>query len=137
MSRRKRYEEKKISKQRNDRGILFVNGHICRGGQSMKKVIILLLAVLLILGSGMCGDALGNAMAEGPEETVRLTYYKSVRIRTGDTLWDLAEQYAPDTDLTIAQYVEKLRQMNSLKDDTIHAGNYLTVMYQEVKKCSN
>ena len=33
----------------------------------MKKVIILLLAVLLILGSGMCGDALGNAMAEGPE----------------------------------------------------------------------
>ena len=36
----------------------------------MKKVIILLLAVLLILGSGMCGDALGNAMAEGPEETV-------------------------------------------------------------------
>ena len=99
----------------------------------MKKVIILLLAVLLILGSGMCGDALGNAMAEGPEETVRLTYYKSVRIRTGDTLWDLAEQYAPDTDLTIAQYVEKLRQMNSLKDDTIHAGNYLTVMYQEVK----
>lgn len=53
----------------------------------MKKVIILLLAVLLILGSGMCGDALGNAMAEGPEETVRLTYYKSVRIRTGDTLW--------------------------------------------------
>ncbi len=32
----------------------------------MKKVIILLLAVLLILGSGMCGDALGNAMAEGP-----------------------------------------------------------------------
>ena len=93
----------------------------------MKKVIILLLAVLLILGSGMCGDALGNAMAEGPEETVRLTYYKSVRIRTGDTLWDLAEQYAPDTDLT----------MNSLKDDTIHAGNYLTVMYQEVKKCSD
>ena len=103
----------------------------------MKKVIILLLAVLLILGSGMCGDALGNAMAEGPEETVRLTYYKSVRIRTGDTLWDLAEQYAPDTDLTIVQYVEKLRQMNSLKDDTIHAGNYLTVMYQKVKKCSN
>ena len=85
----------------------------------MKKVIILLLAVLLILGSGMCGDALGNAMAEGPEETVRLTSYKSVRIRT------------------IAQYVEKLRQMNSLKDDTIHAGNYLTVMYQEVKKCSD
>ena len=81
----------------------------------MKKVIILLLAVLLILGSGMCGDALGNAMAEGPEETVRLTYYKSVRIRTGDTLWDLAEQYAPDTDLTIAQYVEKLRQINSCR----------------------
>ena len=103
----------------------------------MKKVIILLLAVLLILGSGMCGDALGNAMAEEPEETVRLTYYKSIRLESGDTLWEIAERYAPDTDLTTVQYVEKLRQMNSLKDDTIHAGNYLTVMYQEVKKCSD
>ena len=101
----------------------------------MKKVIILLLAVLLILGSGMCGDALGNAMAEGPEETVRLTYYKSVRIRTGDTLWDLAEQYAPDIFTRLEQHLRC--QMNSLKDDTIHAGNYLTVMYQEVKKCSD
>ena len=71
----------------------------------MKKVIILLLAVLLILGSGMCGDALGNAMAEGPEETVRLTYYKSVRIRTGDTLWDLAEQYAPKQE-EILEYIK-------------------------------
>ena len=53
-----------------------------------------------------------------------------VFVKKGDTLWDIATEYAPYTDLSVPEYVRQLKQMNHLGEDTIHAGCHLIVTYQ-------
>ena len=95
----------------------------------MKRVLFIL-AFVLILGSSFCGNSLMNTMAEEPAGPKMVTYYKSIEIEKGDTLWDIAEEYAPGTGLTTVQYVQQLKQMNHLGEDTIHTGCHLIVMYK-------
>lgn len=94
----------------------------------MKKILILA-AMILVLGSGFCGNVLMNAMADDSRECQPVVFYKSVLIGEGDTLWGIAEEYAPALNLSIPEYVDALKRMNRLKEDTIHCGRYLTVMY--------
>lgn len=95
----------------------------------MKKVLFVL-ALMLLLGSGFCGSSLMNTMAEEPAGPKMVSYYKSIEIKKGDTLWDIATEYAPYTDLSVPEYVRQLKQMNHLGEDTIHAGCHLIVTYQ-------
>lgn len=92
----------------------------------MKKFIITCFAVLLLVTMFM-GRTMFTSMAK--EESAGTPYYKSVQIREGDSLWELAGQYKEGSSLSTREYMDQLKQMNSLKKDTIHAGQYLTVVY--------
>ncbi len=94
----------------------------------MKK-LLLLASLIILLGSGFCGSLLMNAMAEDKDGYQPVVFYKSVEISEGDTLWSIAEEYAPDLELNVFEYIECLKQMNRLDEDIIHAGRHLTVMY--------
>lgn len=65
------------------------------------------------------------------QEQSRYKYYTSIEIRSGDTLWSIASEIAEAYDLDTRACVKELKFMNNLKDDTIHAGNYLTVFYYD------
>ena len=84
---------------------------------------VVLLFVLILLGCTMFPSM---AREEGPRPTA---YYTSIKIEEGDSLWEIAGRYKQGGNLTTADYVEKLRRINSLQEDTIHAGQYLTVVY--------
>ena len=86
-------------------------------------VFVVLLFVLILLGCTMFPSM---AREEGPRPTA---YYTSIKIEEGDSLWEIAGRYKQGGNLTTADYVEKLRRINSLQEDTIHAGQYLTVVY--------
>ena len=75
---------------------------------------VVLLFVLILLGCAMFPSM---AREEG------------IQIEEGDSLWEIAGRYKQGGNLTTADYVEKLRRINSLQEDTIHAGQYLTVVY--------
>lgn len=47
--------------------------------------------------------------------------YESVVIEEGDTLWDLALQYAPE-EQDIRSYIQEVRELNRMTSDQIHAG---------------
>lgn len=94
----------------------------------MKKMIMGFAAAVLVI-SNIFGYFLMNAMAGEPKEPVRERYYKSITIEEGDSLWAIADTYCHDLDVSVNAYVEELKQMNHLKEDTIHAGNHLTVVY--------
>lgn len=94
----------------------------------MKRMLVLAV-MIMVLGSGFCGGILMNAQADDHVGYEPVIFYKSIEIQEGDTLWGIAEEYAPELDLKTAEYVEQLKQMNSLREDTIHAGCHLTVMY--------
>ena len=94
----------------------------------MKKVMMRLARVGMI-GSNFFGHSLMNAMAEEPAGPAMSRCYKSITIQKGDSLWAIAKEYSQDTELSVKEYVDELKRMNGLKEDTIHAGNHLTVMY--------
>lgn len=93
----------------------------------MKKLITLSLVVLL--SSHLFGNSLMKSLAGEIETKEREKYYTSIQIENGDSLWSIAGKYASGCGLTTAQYVKELKSMNDLREDAIHSGQYLTVMY--------
>lgn len=75
----------------------------------------------------LAGRSVFPSMAE--EDSSRVLYYRSIQIGEGDSLWAIAARWRSGSDLTTGEYVEELRRINSLREDTIHAGQYLTVIY--------
>lgn len=70
-----------------------------------------------------------NILAREPQGHGMVSYYTCIQVQPGDTLWSIAETYADGTGITVEEYVQRLKQMNHMKEDTIHEGHYLTVMY--------
>lgn len=93
----------------------------------MKKFIITCFAVILF-ASGFLGHTMLTSMAK-EESAAYDRYYKSIQIQEGDSLWQIAGEYCQDGPMTKDEYIKALRQMNNLKKDTIHKGQYLTVVY--------
>jgi len=56
------------------------------------------------------------------------TEFKVITIRSGDTLWSIAEKYNKKGD--IREYIYKLKELNNLKDSSIIAGNELKVIIE-------
>lgn len=52
--------------------------------------------------------------------------YVSVLIEDGDSLWSLAEEYAPEQ-IKLNDYIRSVRSINHLWDDNIVAGQYIVL----------
>lgn len=57
------------------------------------------------------------------------TYYKSIELEPGDTLWSIAEEYMPESYGSVQEYIDELKDINGLDGDDIYAERYLTVAY--------
>ncbi len=102
----------------------------------MKKTL-LFLALIVILGSNFFGNSILNVMAEEASSADIHPYYKSIQIEEGDSLWKIAQKYKNQSGMSTVQYVNELKNINRLKDDTIHAGHYLTVVYFSTEPITN
>lgn len=52
--------------------------------------------------------------------------FVSIEIEHGDTLTSIAQEYAK-SEADYKDYIEEVKTINSIKDDTIHSGCYLLV----------
>lgn len=95
----------------------------------MKRGFLLIAALSIMVISGFFGNHLMNVMAEEEMSVYYNKYYTSIRLEAGDTLWSIAEEYNVNSNKSMDEYIRELRRMNSLSNDTIHAGHYLTVSY--------
>ncbi|MFT4105844.1 MAG: LysM peptidoglycan-binding domain-containing protein [Lacrimispora sp.] len=93
----------------------------------MKQLITL--SIIVLLGAGFLGNSIMNTMAGEMEREAAEKYYTSIEIQRGESLWSISERYRENSGLTTAQYMKELKNMNGLKEDIIHSGQYLTVMY--------
>ena len=78
------------------------------------------------------GAFLVSAHENTGDETV-YTYYKSIEIQPGDTLWDIAEDTMPAEYDSTAEYVQVLKAMNDLDSDDIQAGQHLMITYNDTE----
>lgn len=93
----------------------------------MKQIIVLLF--FSFLGFRIFDFFQGLDSAQALEQAAIDKYYTSIEIQQGDSLWSIAGKYSENSGMTVAQYVKELKNMNGLKEDIIHSGHYLTVMY--------
>ena len=98
-----------------------------RRRQAAKRNMIILLATILLItvGSIVFGSTFSSAKNDEEFET----YYKSIVIETGDSLWNIAEEFKTD-DVSTMEYVKELKNLNNLTSDMIHEGQHLVVAYQ-------
>lgn len=56
-------------------------------------------------------------------------YYTSIQITAGDTLWSLAQKYDAPHSNSVKNYINEVKDMNGLTDDTLMNGQYLIIPY--------
>lgn len=78
------------------------------------------------------GSFISLAKSNLPEEQVT-KYYTSIQIQDGDTLWEVANAYITTEYDSINDYIKEVKHLNSLDDDKIHEGQFLTVPYYSSK----
>ncbi len=102
--------------------------------QIAKRRMILLLAALFVitLGSVVFGTIFSKAKNPSADIT-QYKYYKSITIEQGDSLWSIAEKYCTDAYEDTREYVDELKELNSLTSDIIHEGQHLLVTYYDTE----
>lgn len=78
------------------------------------------------------GSFISLAKSNQSDEQQR-KYYTSIQIQSGDTLWEVANDYITTEYSSVNDYIKEVKHLNSLEDDKIHEGQYLTVPYYSSK----
>ena len=116
-----------MSNERSERRIK--NNKIRRQKEIRKNFLMLVMTVCLVITFSISMNGfLSNAKDDSIETSYK--YYKSITIENGDTLWSIAEEYmdAEHYD-SVNDYIEEVRQMNTLVNDNITYGQSLIVPY--------
>lgn len=83
------------------------------------------LICVFILGL-ICGGRMVNASKPVKHN---YKYYKEVKVDLGETLWDIAEDYATAGYASANDYIAEICEINSLCDDQICYGQRLLIPY--------
>ena len=88
----------------------------------------------MILGlSAFYGSGLVSAHDNVKDDPVRYKYYKSIQIHSGDTLWNIAEEYITEDYESVNDYITEVKKINKLSSDKIQNSQYLTVPYYDYR----
>lgn len=92
------------------------------------KLIIIAISVMMIAS---CSIFVGSKLvhAQTADVSGNQTYYKSIEIQQGETLWEIAERYRNEETQTIKEYIAHIKEINNLDTDIIQEGGCLTVAY--------
>ena len=105
------------------------NNRIRRRRELRRHFLIFILTLILSVGISVTFFSL-RTKAQSSDEEIQYKYYKSIIIETGDTLWNLAEEYGTSEHYGSHQeYINEVMQMNGLSDDQITAGQYIIIPY--------
>ena len=94
-----------------------------------KNFLMIVMTVCLVITFSISMNGLiSNAKDDSIETSYK--YYKSITIENGDTLWSIAQEHmdAEHYD-SVNDYIEEVRQMNTLVNDNITYGQCLIVPY--------
>ncbi len=115
-----------------------------RANESLKKreVVVrrqrsvLAVAIFIVISLGILLGTSMNAMASSKADIASYNkYYATVRVESGDTLWDMADEYIEGFNISKTEYIAEVCQLNGICEDDICAGEYVVMPYysQEVK----
>jgi cell division protein YceG involved in septum cleavage len=119
----------KISERANE-SLMKREAVVRRQRNCLAVAIIIVVALGILLGTSI------NALASSEKDIASYNkYYVSIRIESGDTLWTIADEYVDGFNLSKADYIAEVCQINGISENNIHAGDQIVVPYysQEIK----
>lgn len=63
--------------------------------------------------------------------------YLKITVESGDTLWEIANVYAPDSNLSKKQFIEWVNKQNAIEDNLLHPGDELIIPIKNITINSN
>ena len=99
-----------------------------KGDNNMKKRFILVLITMICL-TMFSGGILAYAKERESTHTTYYKYYTTIRVESGDTLWDIADRYLSEQTGSHQDYIREVMKMNGMKSTEIRTGDSLTVFY--------
>lgn len=85
----------------------------------MNKKLIIFVFVLTLLTTMLICNINSNPLEDARQET----HY----VREGETLWWIAAEYCP-ADMDVRDYLTEIKKLNDIQDNTIYAGDRITVL---------
>ena len=101
-----------------------------------KKILFTTVFVMLLATAIFSSVRLVSVDAMSDDSYAKYKYYTSYEIQPGDTLTYIAEKYTADTQVSVSEYIEELKQNNHLTSDKITSGKNIIIAYysDEYKK---
>lgn len=103
---------------------------ICKKCNSVNLVLlavkIITLAFILLM--------LSHIYAYADNSLTVHKYYTSIYLEEGDTLWNLADVYNTNSNMSKSQYIDEVCQINNISQDNIHSGRYIIVPYYRAEE---
>ena len=98
---------------------MFLRWNSNREEPAMKRKLIFGLSLVLII----CIIFSVNNKKQNPEAaTTNEKYYTCITIEEDDTLWTIAEEYCTEEYDSYQEYIEEVKFINNLTDDTLYYG---------------
>lgn len=91
-----------------------------------KKLLGFLMVVALIM---YAASFLPAKVAYADQQITKELGYQTVQIKSGESLWSIAKEYYTEECKSMSQYINLIKNCNSLYEDDITAGCYLVVPY--------
>ena len=92
---------------------------------SRSGIRFIIIAMFLISFSILFLSAVKAKATVGEQEK----YYKSIEVTDGVTLWNIAEEYCSNEYNDYNEYINEVKKLNHLGEDTIHSGQYIVIPY--------
>ena len=100
-----------------------------KSGKRTQKKYTTLLLLLLVLGVPCAALLTTQVQAENRPKAPTYKYYTSIQVESGDTLWEIAEEYRTEEYEDINSYIEEVKEINHLTSSHITDGMYLCIPY--------
>ena len=98
----------KISERANE-SLMKREAVVRRQRNCLAVAIIIVVALGILLGTSM------NALASSEKDIASYNkYYVSIRIESGDTLWNIADEYVEGFNLSKSDYIAEVCQINGI-----------------------
>lgn len=96
--------------------------------RTKRNQMALLCSICLIIIIACVSSGYGfRTSAKKPSTSFK--YYTEIRVSRGMTLWDIAQSYITDEYQSCESYIDEVREINAIYNDSIYYGQYLTIPY--------
>ena len=85
----------------------------------MRKYVFIFITIIAVFS--IVSISFGNTGSSN-----HIAHYKSIEVTTGDTLWEIAQDYKQEN-VSIIEYVSIIKDFNNMKNDTIKIGQQIII----------